>query len=173
MHPSLKFLLKFIVAYLLGNIAYWLSTELFKPDPFTELAAYLLDSTFHSIKTTLKPDASGFIVFLKQKPMVNIAEGCNGMSIFITLLSFCLAFGGNANAFLWFIPSSFAALQLGNMLRLWLLVYIKSNYNAQFPLFHEYVFPAVLYGFAFLIMVFWVKFQKNKSAEVNTEVNEK
>lgn len=173
MHPSLKFLLKFIVAYLLGNMAYWFTTELFKPDPFTQLAAYLLDSAFPSIYTTLKSDASGFIVFLNQKAMVNIAEGCNGMAIFITLLAFCLAFGGKAMAFLWFIPSSFAVLQIGNVFRLWVLVQIKSNYHAQFPLFHEYVFPALLYGFAFLIMVFWVKFQNSKGSEANKTANEK
>ncbi len=167
MHPSLKFLLKFVTVYLLGNLAYWLTKELFRPDPFTQLAAYLLDSAFHSIYISLKADASGFIVYLDHKAVVNIAEGCNGMAIFITLLAFCLAFGDKAFAFLWFIPSSFAVLQFGNVLRLWLLVQIKYNYTAYFPLFHEYVFPSLLYGFAFLIMVFWVKFQKNNSLPEN------
>lgn len=167
MHPSLKFLLKFVTVYLLGNLAYWLTKELFRPDPFTQLAAYLLDSAFHSIYISLKADASGFIVYLDHKAVVNIAEGCNGMAIFITLLAFCLAFGGKAFAFLWFIPSSFAVLQFGNVLRLWLLVQIKSNYTAYFLLFHEYVFPSLLYAFAFLIMVFWVKFQKNNSLPEN------
>ncbi len=173
MHPSLIFLIKFIVAYLFGNIAYWLTTEFFRPDPFTKLAAYLIDNAFYSINTMLKSDASGFIVYFNQKAMVNIAEGCNGMAIFITLFAFCLAFGGRAIAFLWFIPSSFALLQFGNVLRLWLLVQIKYNYTPYFPLFHEYAFPALLYGFAFLIMVFWVKFQKNNSKEANNIVDEK
>ena len=163
MHPSLKFLLKFGSAYLFGNLLYWIIIDNIKPDPFTQFAAYLLDVCFSSISTQLRHDASGFIVLLNKKAIVNLAEGCNGMAIWITLVSFCIAFGGKLKSFIWYIPSSYAMLQIGNILRLWILVQIKTKNADYFPLFHEYIFPAILYGIAFLIMVFWVKYQNNLS----------
>jgi exosortase/archaeosortase family protein len=143
------------------HFIYLIIINLIEPDPFTKFSAYFFDSIFQSITTKVKADVNGFIVFFKQKAVVNLAEGCNGMAIWITLISFCLAFGGSYFSFIWFFPASYLILQVGNIFRLWVLVQIKVNFSSYFSLFHEYLVPALLYGFAFLIMVFWVKLQKH------------
>jgi exosortase/archaeosortase family protein len=84
-------------------------------------------------------------------------EGCNGMAVWITLLSFTLAFTGKPKTYLWFLPLSFLLLQIGNILRLITLIQLKIQKPDLFEIFHTYLFPAILYAFAFGLMVWWVK----------------
>jgi exosortase/archaeosortase family protein len=97
-----------------------------------------------------------------------VKEACNGLSVFIALLSFLLAYHGEKRNYLVFIPMSVLVIFLGNLLRLYALIQIKQLYPASFVFFHEYLFPIILYLFAFGIMVVWVK-TIHKSAETSSK----
>lgn len=167
MHPSVKFLIKFAISYLVGNIFYLVILKISSPDPFTKLSALLLDISSNSIHTKLSFKADSFLVFYQQKPVVNLAEGCNGMAIWISLMSFCIGYGGKIKHLLLLVPINYLILQLANLLRLLLLVEIKVNEPQHFHFFHEYAFPAILYGFAFILMITWVKFQQKYKPKNN------
>ncbi len=158
-NKPLAFILLFAGTYIVLNILYqgilYLYTPL--PDPFTILVC----------KTTLlfTPEldyreliaAPGLLVSEAGKPLVNIKEGCNGIAVWISLLSFIIAFRSDWMAYLVFIPLSFFLIQVCNVFRLFVLIKIKLLRPAYFDFFHVYAFPAIIYLIAFLLMVGWVK----------------
>jgi exosortase/archaeosortase family protein len=163
MHPSLKFLLKFATSYLVGNLLYLAFLKYQSPDAFTQLSALLLDACSLQINTRLSENAQSFLILYQGKPIVNLAEGCNGVAIWISLMSFCIGYGGRFLQLLILAPISYFLLQISNIFRLYLLVQIKVFEPNHFEFFHEYAFPAILYAFAFLLMVAWVKWQQRHS----------
>jgi exosortase/archaeosortase family protein len=144
MHPSLKFLLKFAISYLLGNLLYFAILQIQNPDFFTYLSAYLLDATSTQISIRLLETANGYQILYLQKPVVNLAEGCNGVAIWISLMAFCIGYGGKFFHLLVLVPISYIFLQFANIFRLYILVQIKVLEPQHFPFFHEYAFPAIL-----------------------------
>ena len=163
MHPSLKFLLKFATSYLVGNLLYLGLLKLQTPDAFTSLSAFLLDTISLPISTSLSDSGNSYLILYQEKPIVNLAEGCNGVAIWISLMAFCIGYGGRFSQLLILTPISYLLLQIANIFRLYLLVQIKVAEPQHFAFFHEYAFPAILYAFAFLLMVAWVKLQQRSS----------
>jgi exosortase/archaeosortase family protein len=102
------------------------------------------------------------LISLKEKGLVNIAEGCNGIAVFNTLLSFIIAFKSDLSKYLKFIPISLAILFIINIIRLYILVEIKISTPQFFELFHTYIFPIILYFITFILMIVWVKFFNKK-----------
>jgi exosortase/archaeosortase family protein len=90
----------------------------------------------------------------------------------IALISFLLAYKGSFKAYMITLPLSIIALFIANFLRLYALIQIRLNWPNYFVFFHEYLFPSILYFFAFAIMVLWVrKVGSNQStAPTNSEI---
>ncbi len=159
MTKSLKFLLFFTASYIMLNLVYQALLYFYTPlpDPFT-VAVTKITLTFlpHLSYRTLI-DAPGLQVSDTLHAIVNIKEGCNGMAVWMSLLSFIIAFRSNLKAYLIFVPLSFILIQASNILRLFILIRVKINQPQYFDFFHTYAFPAIIYFFAFLLMVSWVK----------------
>jgi exosortase family protein XrtF len=164
MSPAFKFILIFGVSYLLMSGLYQLVIWAAAPGPdiFTILVAQILPIFIDGIELHSFPSKSGIQIWNNQGALVNIMEGCNGMAVWITLLSFTLAFTGKPKTYLWFLPLSFLLLQIGNILRLITLIQFKIQKPELFEIFHTYLFPAILYAFAFGLMVWWVKLSQLK-----------
>lgn len=168
MSPAVKFILVFGLSYLILSGLYqsliWLASP--GADIFTQTVANFLPNFLAGIELHESPTRSGIQVWNSNGALVNIMEGCNGMAVWITLLSFVLAFKGNTKTYYWFLPLSFFLLQTGNLLRLVVLIQIKIQKPDMFEIFHTYLFPAILYAFAFGLMVWWVKMvQKNQKPD--------
>jgi exosortase family protein XrtF len=156
---AIQFIIIFLGVYVFFTIAYqiWLWWLEPSPDAITRTLAQLLSKLFADANYRQLNAQTGYLFIVNQKPVVRIIEGCNGMAVFITLISFCLAFKSNLKSYLWFVPMAFLLLQSANLLRLFVLVHIKLMHPHLFEFFHTYLFPAALYGAAFLLMVWWVK----------------
>ncbi|MFY8021435.1 MAG: hypothetical protein ACOVP1_09565 [Bacteroidia bacterium] len=159
MSPAVKFMLVFGISYLVFSGIYqsliWLADP--GPDIFTISVAKLLPHFIQGIELHQSPLRNGIQVWKDQNGLVNIMEGCNGIAVWITLLSFIFAFRGHLKTYAWFVPTSFVLLQTGNLIRLVILIQIKITNPSLFELFHTYIFPAILYAFAFGLMIWWVR----------------
>lgn len=156
---SIKFIAWFLGSYLLLQFAYTGFLWLYEPevDPITLFTAEVLIPFFDGSQLVDIPGASKVQFQIHQKAVVNIKEGCNGLSVMIALVSFLIAYKGSFKAYLIAIPLSIIALFIANFLRLYALIQIKLFWSNYFVLFHEYIFPIILYFFAFAIMVIWVR----------------
>ncbi len=164
---AFQFIILFIVTYVITNGLYqyilWIYAP--TPDPITLYTSYILCKIFPQFNgTTLLFDAA-ILISKGQHKLVKIAEGCNGMAVITTFLSFAIAFKSNIKNYLKFLPPAIVAILLFNILRLYLLIEIKINYSSYFDIFHTYIFPAIIYFITFLLMVLWVKFISPKQTK--------
>lgn len=159
MPQAVKFIAVFLGVYLVMQLAYTGYLMLYAPgiDGLSYQTAKWVISFFNGGSMIEIQGAAKMQLSIHGKALVNINEGCNGLSVFIALVSFLIAFGGTQKAYLIFIPSSLVILFGSNILRLCSLIQIKASLPEWFNLFHDFVFPTVLYLVAFLIMVVWVK----------------
>jgi exosortase family protein XrtF len=156
---AFTFLLVFLVVYVVLQLLYTLYLAYYNPhiDPFSYYISTLVIKLFNQAEITEIAQKSKILISVNGKPIVNIMEACNGVSVFITLWSFILAYRNKLWHYTWYIPLSFIALFLANLARIYLLIQIKMNVESIFVFFHEYVFPIILYLFAFGFMMVWVK----------------
>jgi exosortase family protein XrtF len=171
---AVKFIAWFLGSYLLLQFAYTGYLWLYEPavDPITLLTAEVLIPFFDGAQLVDIPGASKVQFQIHQKAVVNIKEGCNGLSVMIALISFLLAYKGSFKAYMITLPLSIIALFIANFLRLYALIQIRLNWPNYFVFFHEYLFPSILYFFAFAIMVLWVRKvgSNQRTAPTNSEI---
>ncbi|MFN4083517.1 MAG: hypothetical protein ACK4K9_07800 [Bacteroidia bacterium] len=156
---AILFIVYFAVAYILLSVIYQAILVLFEPkaDFFTTLVSKTVVLLFKDSSITELKNTPGYLFSINHIPVVNIKEGCNGIAVFVTVVSFCIAFKGYLKTYFWFLPVSFLLIQIANIIRLYILIRIKISTPLYFDFFHVYVFPAIIYLMAFVIMVWWVK----------------
>jgi exosortase family protein XrtF len=166
MSNSVKFVLYFLLSFLVLNLVYQfiLYNKANEIDPFTNVVA-VFTANLYQLKYEPNPLKPGIQLLNNDVPIINIMEGCNGLAVWFTLVSFVVAFGGKKSLYFWFIPLSFLLLEAGNILRLLALIFIRIHHSSHFDFFHTYAFPAILYAFAFGLMLFWTKLQSGISKQ--------
>jgi exosortase family protein XrtF len=159
MPASIKFIIWFLISYLLLQLGYTLYLNAYNPniDPASLFTAKALTWFFTDASLREIAGEAKIQFLLQQIPMVNIKEACNGLSVAMSLLAFLIAYRGKWIDYVWVVPLSVFLLLVANIARLYALVRIKQHYPAYFPFFHEYLFPSLLYVMAFGIMVWWVR----------------
>lgn len=165
--PAIKFVLLFLGSYLLMQLAYTGYLWIYDPsvDPLTLFTSRILQTLFSNSSLVDVPGAVKVQFLINGKAIVNIKEGCNGLSVGIALLAFLVAFTAKAKEYFVFVPVCFLILFVSNIIRLYVLVQIRQSFPEYFVLFHEYVFPIILYAVAFVMMILWVR--KNAIKKTN------
>jgi exosortase family protein XrtF len=160
--PTLLFLVKFFVLYLVGNLLYgaWITSWYPRPDPLTtsvtEQSSSILnvfgwetEAYEHGTKPTT-------YIATREKAIVSVYEGCNGLNVVIVFLSFLLAFGPYTKKLLWFIPLGLLVIHLSNLARIVLLAFVSEFMPKYLYFTHKYLFTAFIYLFVFLLWIQWV-----------------
>ncbi len=164
---ALQFIIIFIIIYVVSNGLYqyilWLYAP--TPDPITLYTSLILCKIFPEFNATPLLFDAAVLISKGQHKLVNINEGCNGMALVTTFLSFVIAFKSTLKNYLKFIPAAIVVILIFNILRLYVLIEIKLNFISYFDIFHTYIFPAIIYFITFLLMVLWVKFIGRKPTE--------
>lgn len=164
---AVQFIIIFIITYVISNGLYqyilWLYAP--TPDPITLYTSIILCKIFPQFNATPLLFDAAVLISLGQQKLVRIAEGCNGIAVITTFLSFVIAFKSSFKNYLKFVPIAIIIILLFNIIRLYLLIEIKLNYVAFFDIFHTYIFPAIIYFITFLLMILWVKFIGKKPTE--------
>lgn len=168
--PTIVFLVKFAVLYLVGNLLYGLYVTSYypRPDPVTNLVTnqtgLVLTACGHPVTARdddRKPTTS--IIYF-DRPVLAVYEGCNGINTMIIFVSFLMAFGPYTRNMVWFIPAGIMMIHLANLGRITLLFYV-SEYQPRYMYFtHKYLFTAILYIVIFILWLWWVnKYATRKS----------
>lgn len=167
-NKSLLFLIKFFVTYFVFFTIYSFylnknqqKIDGFKVDPITEIVAYqtnyVLSFSNYFTKTTQHNEELSMKVFIDNVYVSRVIEGCNSVSIIILFIAFIVAFSGGIKATILFSIFGSFLIYIINVLRIAFLSFMLYKYPEQQVLLHNIVFPAIIYGFTFLLWVIWVK----------------
>jgi exosortase family protein XrtF len=162
---AIQFIILFALSYIILNGLYQYVLWIYSPAPdhLTLYTSIFFCKVFSQFTPTPLLFDAAVLISLGHKKLVNINEGCNGIALITTFLSFAIAFKSTFKNYLIFVPIAILSLLIFNILRLYLLIEIKLKFNTYFDIFHTYLFPAIIYFFTFLLMVIWVKFIKRNA----------
>lgn len=165
---SILFLIRFFGVYflLLGVYSVYLNRSQ-QRDPEFKCASITQKVAAHSSKTLRflgydsfteqHPTALAFKLYIDQKVIARVVEGCNSVSIFILFVSFIIAFSGRLKPTILFVLVGGLFIYFVNVLRIALLSILLYKFPYQQAFFHNLVFPAIIYGAVFLLWVLWVR----------------
>ena len=173
--PVVIFILRFIAVYGGGVALYQFYLNQFpaRIDPFsweiTRQVTYLLQQFYQDITAT---DYAGYTlsdIYCSNDVILRIVEGCNGASTIILFTAFIVAFSGNWKKAVWFIPGGIVIIHLANIFRIFILGVVAIHQPDWSDFFHQYFFPAAIYGTIFLLWVIWVKMVYNQQMGAKTD----
>lgn len=161
--PVLSILLRFIIIYLVLLFVYQFYLNSFKEaglDPFSRMVAeqVRLIQNVLGYPTMLYDDVKGEQVwfYVKGNYVTRMVEGCNAISVMILFVSFIFAFYKGIKTFVFVITGLFI-LYIMNVLRITGLNIVVSDHPDYSKMFHDYVFPAVIYGTVVVLWLVWIK----------------
>lgn len=176
--PFLIFLLKFCVCYLVLTLIYkfYLSgydTSKHEIDGFTTWVARQTSGVIECFGYTsvIEPHErqASFKLFVNDRYVARVVEGCNVLSVMILFVTFIVAFAGKWKQMLLFSVLGCLLLYLLNILRIALLAIALYHFPEKEKLLHEIIFPLVIYGIVFVLWIIWV----NKYSAYATKNNTK
>lgn len=162
--PVLKILLRFITIYLVLLLGYQLYLNSFEGkglDAFSRLIAgqtkYIQDALGYPtyLYDDVKNDQVWFYVV--NKYVTRMVEGCNAVSVMILFLAFIFAFYKGFKTFV-FAGIGLVFLYISNLFRIVGLNLVILEHPDYGKPFHDYIFPAVIYGSVVLLWLIWIKF---------------
>lgn len=160
-----KFILAFLVVYVGFSVVYHFYLEFsdgskYYPDYITHLVAKqtqdLLNTFGYSTQVLPHPDELSLKVILNGIYIARVIEGCNAVSVIILFVSFVVAFSGKLKTTFLFILSGSVLIYIANLLRITLFTMAIYHYPKHQAILHDVLFPLAIYGFVFLLWIFWV-----------------
>jgi len=162
----LLFLGKFLGSYLVLSILYIYYLSFFDANSIDWITKKVA-STTNFFLNLLNPNSTITIqgenaqVFYNKQYVSRIIEGCNGISVEVLFISFILAFSNKIKTTFSFIMVGAIAIFFLNIFRIVLLSILLYYYPEQEHLLHGVFFPIIIYGFVFLLWLYWIaKFSK-------------
>lgn len=164
--PVIQFLLVFFGTYIVLAIGYKLylyinALNKIIPDYITILVAEQSESILQLIgyETFTIPyyKNESIRLALNNQFVVQVIEGCNGISVIILFMSFVLAFFSGWKKTLFFIFGGAVLIYVLNVIRIVLITMGIYHYPQYTDLLHDILFPLFIYGVVFLLWVLWVK----------------
>lgn len=162
--PVLGILLRFIIIYLVLLFAYQFylnASKDFGLDPFSRIIAEQVSAVQNVIAypTKLYDDVKNEQVwfYVKNQYVTRMVEGCNAISVIILFVSFIFAFYKGSKTFV-FVGASLVLLYIMNLLRIVGLNIVMVDHKEYGKMFHDFVFPAVIYGSVVILWLVWIKF---------------
>ncbi|WP_412850273.1 exosortase family protein XrtF [Chryseobacterium sp. PMSZPI] len=162
--PVLGILLRFIIIYLVLLFAYqfFLNSEKgLGLDSFSRMIAdqvsYLQNGM--NCPTQLYDDVKNEQVwfYVKDSYTTRMVEGCNAISVMILFVSFVFAFYKGAKTFV-FVGIGLVLLYIMNLLRIVGLNIVMADHKEYGKVFHDFIFPAIIYGSVVVLWLVWIKF---------------
>ncbi len=165
----LLFLLKFFGTYFLLFLLYnsylnsnQITAPYFSCEPITENVALLTkrlgDFVGFPVRLLQNSKELSILVYTsKEHPVAAIVEGCNAISVIILFISFVMAFSGRFLTTFLFILLGSISIYLFNILRIFILIVIPEYYPESQEFMHHYIFPALIYGYTFLLWILWIQ----------------
>ena len=162
------FLIKFFGAYILLFLTYsfYLSKTQktvgqFSCAPITKTVAaqteFLLNSVGYNAEIEQHSEEVSVKLFMNDKFVARIIEGCNSISIIILFISFIIAFSSNFKATFLFIVVGSLLIYFLNIFRIAFISIALYKYPQYEYVLHDIIFPLIIYGITFLLWFLWIK----------------
>lgn len=163
------FLIKFFATYFIlsGIYSFYLhktqeKSDIFSCAPITKQVAEhtSIFSNFFGFDSYVEQNENELSMkfFLNDRHVVSIVEGCSSISIIILFLSFIIAFSGSTKDTIFFGIFGALTIYLINLLRILIFAVLLQKYPQYEYLLHNLIFPAIIYGYVFILWVIWVKY---------------
>lgn len=131
-----------------------------EPDGFTEIVTNQTVQTIRFLRydseAKLHESEASFRLFVNDKYVARVVEGCNALSVIILFVSFVIAFKGKFRTTILFLFCGILLIHLLNILRIALICIALLKYPQHQHLLHGVLFPLFIYGVVFLLWVVWV-----------------
>ena len=172
--PVLRFILLFLGSYLLLTMLYqgylnWSSGGSYQPDYVTHLVArqtsQLLTDFGYDARVVPYPGYASMVLEVNSKPIAQIVEGCNSVSVIILFVAFVVAFAQGVKKTLLFLLAGGVMIYVVNLFRIAFLTLALNKYPEQEELLHNIVFPGIIYGMVFLLWVVWIRMIRTEKKE--------
>jgi len=161
--PALLFLAKFLGMYVILSIFYGIYVESFGTNP-DSVTIWVSEQTsgilqWFNLDTSIYPreNVPKVALLLGERTVLNLYEGCNGLNVFVTFISFLFAFSGFVKPMLWFVPLGLFIIHLSNLGRIILLFFVAEHLPDYMYFTHKYLFTAAIYVAVFVLWVIWIK----------------
>jgi len=167
-----KFILTFLSVYFVLTLGYKFYLDFsdgskYYPDYFTNLVAKqsesLLTSFGYDAMVEAHPEESSMKLFISNKFVARVVEGCNSISVIILFISFIIAFAGKFKTTFIYVLAGSVLIYTVNLFRIAILSVGLYNYPWRRDILHTVIFPLIIYGMVFLLWMFWVnRFSKQE-----------
>ncbi|WP_299177158.1 exosortase family protein XrtF [uncultured Chryseobacterium sp.] len=162
--PVLGVLLRFIVIYLVLLFGYQFYLNSGKEnglDSFSRMIAeqvrYIQNSLGYPTQLYNEVSKEQVWFYVKNDYVTRMVEGCNAVSVMILFLAFVMAFYKGFKTFV-FALAGLILLYIMNLLRITGLNIVMTDYKEYGKMFHDYIFPAIIYGSVIVLWLIWIKF---------------
>ncbi|MDP3354098.1 MAG: exosortase family protein XrtF [Flavobacteriaceae bacterium] len=163
------FLLKFLGSYAIMVFLYvsYLNVTQEKEnqficDPMTqEVAEQTVDLlTFFNVKsfTDQSVDELSFRLFVEDKFVARVVEGCNSVSVIILFIAFIISFSASFKVTMLYILAGSLIIYIINVIRIAFIAVVIYKFPAFTDFLHQIIFPLIIYGTAFLLWVIWINY---------------
>lgn len=115
-----------------------------------------------NVRVTPNTDEPSMRLIFEGKYVARIVEGCNAVAVMILFISFVFAFSGKMINMITFGLLGVILLYMLNLMRILSLGWALFHYPQYASFLHQIAFPLVIYGFTFLLWIFWVKHIENQ-----------
>ncbi len=158
-----------VLTFLYSQYLYFSKNEFNNPDFITSLVAKqstLLLSGF-DFSTRVIPDGEipAMAIWLDNKPVATIVEGCNAISVIILFIAFVVSFAQGFKKTVLFVFAGLVLIYAVNISRIALLSFLLYKYPEHTDFFHGVVFPVLIYSIVFLLWVLWIRMITHTSTD--------
>ncbi|MFD1315461.1 exosortase family protein XrtF [Namhaeicola litoreus] len=176
------FLIKFFVTYFLltGMYSFYLSKTqksagIFSCAPITRQVAdhVSVAAEIFGFSSSVEQniDELSIAFRLNGQHVINVVEGCNSVSIIILFLAFIIAFKGSVKDTFFYGLFGAVTIYLVNVMRIFLIAVLYQRFPEYRTFWHDLMFPAIIYGYIFLLWVVWVKYFSHYKELKNEQKN--
>lgn len=138
-----------------GSQSVWILNQVYQTNGFkaTPVVAVTRMEGDYQIAKVSKIDKDG-------KHLLNIADDCNGLELFILYIGFILSMPASVKRKVIYLIGGVFIIHLVNLLRCVGLSALLMHWDRYFDLAHHYIFKIMVYS---TIFVLWVRFSNNLS----------
>lgn len=167
-NPVIRFLLTLLLLYIAWFLIYnlWLhpkeTVDFFVINLTIGVSKFFLESMGHTVFTGTER-----VIGIDGTSGLWIGDNCNGMSLFGLFSGFIIAYPGEWWKKLIYIPVGIVLIELMNIIRIISLAILDTHSRAWTEFNHTYTFTIIVYGFIFLLWMFWVNKFSSKISGFN------
>lgn len=172
----IRFVLLFLGTYLVLSFCYSVYLKAseggsYHPDFVTSLVAKqstaLISGFGYDARVVAHQSEALLELYINNKYLGSIIEGCNALSIIILFIAFIVAFAQKFKKTIIFILAGSVLIYGVNLIRIAILSIALHQYPQHEKILHGVVFPALIYGMVFLLWMLWVRKLDPNTDKVN------